>query len=357
MASATTSDFVATAANRDAPPFSLIEQKGLLARLAEELVRASREFTRDPRGFIGDLFADDTKDAKRRRRLYFGLAGALVIHALLLTVIAVIGWRSLTAPKEGSQVIMLPGLIPAPPKVEEPKADIPKGDKSGGGGSGGETHSPPATKGPLPPSSTQPQIVKPSAPSRPMPSLPVQATIVGPDSPPPAVTAQPGIPNGTIAEAPAPGEGPRGGLGGGPDTGAGTGNGPGGGPGKNGGNGTTAGNVGLPNGKNIITGPVPYNRLKGIPGSTGITWPRGGRPHPIITPEAQANKVSGEVWLRATFHADGTITDIEVLQEVPYMTQSAIDALKHSRFIPATINGQPITLTGVPVRIIITAEL
>src|SRR4051794_11554126 len=105
MASVTTSDFVAAATKSDAPPFSLIEQKSLLARLAEELARTSHELARDPRGFLRDLFADDTKDAKRRRRIYFGLAGALVIHAVLLTVIIVIGWRSLTAPQDGGYTV------------------------------------------------------------------------------------------------------------------------------------------------------------------------------------------------------------------------------------------------------------
>src|SRR5215475_7898387 len=121
MASLTTSDFVATATRVTPPPFSLIEQKGLLARLVEELSRAWRELTRNPRGFIRDLFANDTRDAKRRRRLYFGLSGALVIHAVLLTVIAVIGWRSLAAAKEAPQVIMLPGFANVLPKVDEPQ--------------------------------------------------------------------------------------------------------------------------------------------------------------------------------------------------------------------------------------------
>jgi periplasmic protein TonB len=354
MASATTSDFVATATKVAATPFSLIEQKSLPARLAEELGRAWHELARDPRGFVRGLFADDTRDAKRRRRLYFGLAGALVVHALLLTVIVVIGWRSLAASKDQPEVIMLPGLAPVPPRVEEPTANIPHGEKTGGG-SGGLPHSAPATKGPLPPSSPRPQMVNPSAPSKPLPSLPVQATVVGPDSPPPPVSVQPGIPTGAIAEAPAPGEGPRGGLGGGPETGAGTGSGPGGGPGKSGGKGATDGNIGLPGGKNLVGGPIPFNRLKDFPGNTGITWIR--RPHPIITPEAQANKVRGEVWLKATFNADGTITDIEVLHDVPYMTESAKEALVRSRFRPATVNGQAVTLIGVPVRINVTAEL
>jgi TonB family protein len=355
MASATTSDFVTTATKPDAPPFALIEPKSLPARLAEEIARAAGEFLRDPGGFLHNLFTDDTRDAKRRRRIYFGLAAALVVHALLLTVIVVIGWRSLTAPKEEARVILLPGLAQAPPTVKDSTAETPKGDKDGGGGSGGAHDSPPVTKGPLPQSSPQPQIIQPTAPSRSMPSLPVQATVVGPDSPPPSVDVPAGIPTGTIAEAPAPGAGSGGGIGGGNNSGAGTGNGSGAGTGKEGGRGATPGNVGLPDGKSAITGPIPYNRLREIPGSTGISWMR--RLYATITPEAQEHKIQGEVWLRATFNADGTITDIEVIQPLPYgMTESAIEALKRCKFRPATIQGQPVTLTKVPVRVPLTVQ-
>jgi TonB family protein len=89
--------------------------------------------------------------------------------------------------------------------------------------------------------------------------------------------------------------------------------------------------------------------LKQHPGSTGIVWLR--RPTPVTTPEAQANKVKGEVLLRATFQVDGRVTNIEVIRPVPYMTESAIYALEHSTFRPATINGKPITVFNVPVRI------
>jgi TonB family protein len=77
----------------------------------------------------------------------------------------------------------------------------------------------------------------------------------------------------------------------------------------------------------------------------------------ITTPEAQANKVSGTVILRATFHADGTISDIEVLNPVEFMTDSAIESLKRCRFKPATINGKPITVRRVPIRIEVTATV
>src|ERR1044071_9956280 len=128
MATATTSEFVKMTNALDAPPFSLLEQKGLFARLGEEIARASREIARDPRGFLRELFADDTRDAKRRRKLYFGLAGALVGHIVLLMLIAFIGWHHLTASKEEpGSVVMLPSSTkiaekaPDKSKPEEPK--------------------------------------------------------------------------------------------------------------------------------------------------------------------------------------------------------------------------------------------
>jgi outer membrane biosynthesis protein TonB len=89
--------------------------------------------------------------------------------------------------------------------------------------------------------------------------------------------------------------------------------------------------------------------IRNIPNSTGVVWLH--RPTPLVTSEAQANKVKGEVWLRATFREDGTITDIEVIRDVPFMTESAITALQRSTFRPATIKGRPVTLLNVPVRI------
>ena len=79
------------------------------------------------------------------------------------------------------------------------------------------------------------------------------------------------------------------------------------------------------------------------------------RPVPVTTPEAQENKVSGTVMLRATFNADGTISDVEVISPVDFMTESAIESLKRSKFKPATINGKPVTLRRVPIKVEIHA--
>lgn len=346
-----------TSSRRDAPPFSVIEQRGLAARLYDELARAAGEVSRDPRGFIRDLFSNDTRDAKRRRRICAGLACALSAHVILLVLIAYVGWHNAFVKNDEPEYKVK--ILDLPPKArsdapDPAKPEAPRGER-GGGGSGGDHNPLPATKGPLPQMSPAPQIVKPSAPGAPMPTLAAMPTIVGPDSPPPPINVAPGIPAGAVAEAPSPGPGDGGGLGGANGSGAGNkGSGPGGGDGGGGGKGDKA-QAGIPSGTDAApTGPIDWSRLKDYPGSTAIAWLR--RPTPVTTPEAQANKVRGEVLLRATFRADGTITDIEVVRPVPYMTDSAIDSLARSKFRPATVKGVPVTLRNVLVRINVTVE-
>ena len=345
MASVMTTEFVGSPSHADSPPFSLIEQKSLVSRLAEELLAAIKDLTRDPRSFLNELFSAETKDAKRRQRIYAGLAIAVIVHAALLIVIAVVGWRTMfvkPAEEAGTKVVML--------RLSEPglESKAPRGEKDQGGGGGGDRNPLPATKGPLPKVSEGPQVVMPNTPSVKLPTIQLPPTIAGPDSsaPPPGIAL--GVPTGPIAEAPSPGPGDGGGLGGKSGPGAGPGGGPGSGKGDRGGTGDK-GRIGSPTGRDNLSGPIPYNQIRNIPDSTGVVWLH--RPTPVVTPEAQANKVKGEVWLRATFREDGTITDIEVIREVPFMTESAITALQQSRFRPATIKGHPVTLLNVPVRI------
>ena len=346
MAMVTTSDVVMAAAHSSSPPFSLIEQKSLPSRLIEELSRTWREFSRDPGAFLRNLFADDTKDAKRRRRLYFGLAGALMVHAALLTFIIAIGWHHLAASKDDLRVTMIDPIYEASVGPKTAEGEVSNGKKDAGGSGGGQQDSAPATRGVVPKALPTPPIVKTFAPSAPMPNLPVTPTVVGPETPAPPVNSTLGVPNGAVGEAPAPGPGIGVGIGGHNGDGNGQGNGTNPGSSK----GPKDGTARVPDGGNQFSGPIPYNQLSSHPGSTNISWIT--RLYAIITPEAQQNKVTGEVWLRATFNANGTITDIEVLHELPYgMTDAAIDALRRCKFRPATINGQPITLTRVPVRV------
>jgi protein TonB len=142
------------------------------------------------------------------------------------------------------------------------------------------------------------------------------------------------------------GQGEGEGIGNKKGSGVGSGTGSGVGPGQ--GAGTNNGKAGTLDGKGTAIASLYFNLPKPA-GYVPFSWIY--RPTPVVTPEAQANKSSGTVVVMATFRADGTITDIEIKNQVDYMTESAIDALKRARFRPASINGVPITLFRVPVRI------
>lgn len=346
MASVTTTEFVKSTSHADSLPFTLIQQPGLISRLTRELKGAFGELIRDPLGFAKGSFVVDTNDAKRRQRIRIGLAVAIVLHVFLLTIIAVLGWRTMFVKTPADQTELR--VVVPPSGLKEPEVEIPKGGKHGGSGGGGDNNPQPVTKGPKPQMSATPQVVKPNTLIAVAPTIQLPSTILGPDSAaPPGVPL--GIPAGVVADAPSPGPGKGGGLGGPDGSGAGPGRGPGSGAGDNGGGPGGKSRVGLPNGGGDFVSTVPFNRIDKYPDHTGIIWVH--RPRPIITPEAEANKVMGEVLLRATFREDGSITDVEIVRQVPYMTESAIESLRHSTFRPATIKGRAVTLTGVLVRI------
>ena len=346
MASVTTTEFVRNTSHADSLPFTLIQQPGLISRLTRELKGAFGELIRDPLGFAKGSFVVDTNDAKRRQRIRIGLAVAVVLHVVLLTIIAVLGWRTMFVKTPADQTELR--VVVPPSGLKEPEVEIPKGGKHGGSGGGGDNNPQPVTKGPKPQMSATPQVVKPNTLIAVAPTIQLPSTILGPDSAaPPGVPL--GIPAGVVADAPSPGPGKGGGLGGPDGSGAGPGRGPGSGAGDNGGGPGGKSRVGLPNGGSDFVSTVPFNRIDKYPDHTGIIWVH--RPRPIITPEAEANKVMGEVLLRATFREDGSITDVEIVRQVPYMTESAIESLRHSTFRPATIKGRAVTLTGVLVRI------
>ena len=349
-----TSDFVRPDSGNNALPFSMIEQKGLIRRLVEELLRAWREMARDPRGFIRNLLVDDSKDTKRRRLIRIGLLCALAAHLALIGIIVVLGWNRVAATSAEEQTEYI--LTMVPPTAHNPhgqsgaaKGEEPNGKNGSGGGGGGQKNVLPASGGALPQMAPSQQIVHPLAPVSPGRVMPIPATIVGPQSaePPPNVAL--GVPTGQIDAPPSPGTGTGGGMGDGNGTGAGSGDGPGGGPGKGGGGGGGTRSSGSPDGMGSGPSTIAFNDPQKPTGFSPFTWTY--RPTPIVTPEAQANKVSGTVLLRATFNSSGVITDIEVVNPVPYMTDSAIEALRRSKFRPATVNGRPVTLVRVPVRI------
>jgi TonB family protein len=69
-------------------------------------------------------------------------------------------------------------------------------------------------------------------------------------------------------------------------------------------------------------------------------------PQPRYTQEAREKGVEGDVRLRATFGADGNVTNIEVVDALPGgLTEEAIKAVRAIQFIPANNNGIPVDET------------
>lgn len=338
--------------------FSSLESQGLAARLFSELSLAFKDFRKDPLGFLRESFLvdDDKKNIKRRRLLARGLLFAALLYIVGFVVILKIGLRAVLDPTpkaaNGDRYfiqMLTPVDVNTPYAGNGDKRSAAKGGGTQGGG-GGDRDPNPVSKGPLPQMLPIPQIVRPNPSNVTKPDLPVPSTLLAQDvtAPPPPVP--PGLPNGKEGEF-SGGPGKRGGMGNGNGQGAGDGGGPGAGKGSGGGTGNSPG--GDPNGKNVNGGVYDF-RLIDHSGFRNITWLH--RPTPEVTPEAIQNKVQGQVLLRATFRSDGTITDIQVIMPVDFMTESAIESLKHSRFRPATVNGFPITLTNVPVKIEVSVD-
>ena len=343
-------------------PFSMIEGKGLWARLVEQISQAVAELQRDPRAFLYNLFFDDDKDLQRSKRIRVGFALGLIPQVILIGLVTLLGHSTTVVTQAESDQGDLEDIQWVDPNTPKPEtrpetakaSEMPKGKgadgDTGATGGGGMNQPTPPRLGTPPQMAALPPVMSPIAPSAMNPSLPMNPTIEGPPSPPPPPEATIGSPTGVKDGSGGPGKGE--GIGKGDGNGVGDSKGDGAGKNVAGpGNGETPGS---PNGSLIPTGPIPWNTLSSRPESSNIRWI--SRPRPRLTAEAQASRVSGTVLLRATFHANGTITDIEIINGVPGMTDSAIESLKNSRFRPATVMGTPVTVTKVPVRIDIAIE-
>jgi TonB family protein len=363
MATVTTSKFVK--ATDSAEPFAMMEYKGIFARLVEEVSLAAKNFSQDPRAFIKELFLDESNDLRRKKLIRMGLSLALIFHVAAGIFLVTFKWRGSPLSKETSsesQLIVKQWITPDKPKVEEspepdsssrsnfsktPQEGLSNGDKSAASSGGGQNDPTPANKGVPPQLAPIPSIIPPTAQNVPNPSLPVNPSLKGDnETPPPPPSETIGSPTGT-GTTPSGGTGINSGVGEGKNGGVGNNNGPGSSSkngDKPGGNETG----GTPDASIVPTG-IPYVKLSQMPESTGIVWI--SRVRPIVTPEAQADKVYGYVLLEATFNANGTITNIVVRTHLQGMDDAAIEALRRAKFRPATIKGQPVTLYKVPIKV------
>lgn len=70
------------------------------------------------------------------------------------------------------------------------------------------------------------------------------------------------------------------------------------------------------------------------------------KPNPQYTEEARRSGVEGMVVLRVEFRADGTIGDINPVEELPGgLTEKAIEAARLIEFEPQMVDGQPSSKT------------
>lgn len=69
------------------------------------------------------------------------------------------------------------------------------------------------------------------------------------------------------------------------------------------------------------------------------------KPEPAYTEKARQEQIVGRVTLRCVFAADGTVKHILVLESLPHgLTDASIRAAKRIKFVPATLNGQPVSM-------------
>ncbi|HEV7642344.1 MAG TPA: energy transducer TonB [Pyrinomonadaceae bacterium] len=72
------------------------------------------------------------------------------------------------------------------------------------------------------------------------------------------------------------------------------------------------------------------------------------KPFPTYTQEARQNQISGDVRLLIFFLANGKIGPVYPTRELPYgLTENSIDVARRIKFVPATRNGQPITVARI----------
>lgn len=68
------------------------------------------------------------------------------------------------------------------------------------------------------------------------------------------------------------------------------------------------------------------------------------QPMPLYTEEARLNRYTGVAKLRVVLDADGTVSSVVPFNALPYgLTEEAIKTAKSIKFIPATLDGVPVS--------------
>ncbi|MCA1615839.1 MAG: energy transducer TonB [Acidobacteria bacterium] len=353
---------------------TILEEEGLLARLAERIREAAREseltfpeFKRDPLGFTGRLvrgYAAAARQTLAQENVGLGaLAGFAIVLGIVGLVVA-LGWMGKAGAgslarnvRDELQVVGwvedVPEVKPTPEATGAGMAKTGSGggmkeklSKPGGGGGGGRGEPLQASNGKLPPGSLLPQALAPD-PKPPViknPSLPTQTTLQADPVlfPPDSRNLPYGDPKSKATEL-SSGSGTGNGIGDGKGGGVGSGNGAGYGPGE--GFNTGGGPPEIGGGGPGKGGGSPYDygrthRVSEVTRKAQII----SRPEPLYTEEARKNQITGTVVLRMVLNANGSVSNIAPVSRLPDgLTEKAIAAARRIQFTPAEKDGRKVS--------------
>lgn len=358
---------------------TMVSDRGLVQRLAIELefvleqVRESwPSFKRNPIAFSGKQLSEIKKLLEQtlaRPHVLSGLLTAvLLVTAIVLSVLLLekhparinasvddgderlqtveIDLRSAEKPRTDSGVgAGEKGRVGFDRGTGEGSRPIPA--KARGGGGGGMNNPSAASQGRPPQPSEIPAPISTTLARMPPQTLPGAGIDIDPALWRKLSFTSYGDPR-SKSNTPSNGPGNGGGVGTNNGTGIGEGNGPGFGPGEKGnigGGSKTPGGGGIggaPRGDN--PNPDDPDRVYSSPQVT--TRARVlSKPEPQYTEEARRNGITGTVVLRVVFSRTGQVTNIHAMQSLSGgLTEKAMAAARQIRFVPATRNGQAVSM-------------
>ena len=96
---------------------------------------------------------------------------------------------------------------------------------------------------------------------------------------------------------------------------------------------------------------IPENLMRSLPNMPALRVRQGGavtakslvsRFEFVYPAEARKRHVSGTVRMHAVIGTDGSIQTLEAVSGDPLLVQAALDAVRHWRYRPTTLNGEPV---------------
>ena len=355
---------------------TLIGDARLSKRLAHEIQfvlerikQAWPSFKGDPINFTSRELHEMGKGVKQalaRPHLLSGALTALLLLCSVASIVLILGRHS-SRPNLNSQGAELTRLamidlqnVPTPTSDKgvgvgdkgrvgiangKGEGSAPRPARSHGGGGSGNRDPNPSSQGSVP---------RPSVISAPIPTtyarLPRSLPDAGIDIDP-VLWKDLRYPNygdpRSRATTPSNGSGEGGGVGNGKGSGVGEGEGTGFGPGRKGnigGNDNSPGCCGTGGSSGNNPNPTDPDRVYSSPEVTQRARVLF-KPEPQYTEEARKADITGAVILRVVFSRTGEVTNIRAIKTLPAgLTEKAIAAARQIRFVPATRNGQPVSM-------------